>query len=205
VSIESHRAANARYLANPENRERKRVRDSTPEAAAARARYAKTPEGIAARKRARAKWKAKPGNAEKERAAIARWLATPEGAAVQRAAEARVQATAKGKADRRAARLRYQGSHKDRVRMARYRAAKRAAPINDLSGEDWAAILEEFQHCCAYCGSRGALEQDHVWPLSRRGSHTKSNVVPACRSCNSSKGPRTLAEWLGFAASASSV
>jgi 5-methylcytosine-specific restriction endonuclease McrA len=199
MSTESRRAANARYYAKPENREKARIHAASPEAVAVRARYAKTPEGIAARKRARAKWRAKPGNAEKERAAIERWKTTPEGAAVQRAAEARVRATAKGRADRRAAQRRYQGSHKDRVRVARYRAAKRAAPVNDLSDADWASLLEEFGGRCAYCGRDGAMEQDHVWPLSRGGSHTRSNVVPACRPCNASKGARTLGEWYGFA------
>jgi len=29
---------------------------------------------------------------------------------------------------------------------------------------------------------------DHVIPLSKGGKHLPSNVVPACASCNSSKG-----------------
>jgi 5-methylcytosine-specific restriction endonuclease McrA len=33
-------------------------------------------------------------------------------------------------------------------------------------------------------------------PLSRGGSHTASNIVPACRSCNSSKGARSLMQYL---------
>lgn len=35
-------------------------------------------------------------------------------------------------------------------------------------------------------------------PIARGGHHTSSNVVPACRSCNASKGKKTLAVWLGF-------
>ncbi|MDB4875733.1 MAG: hypothetical protein JWM41_2179 [Gemmatimonadetes bacterium] len=37
---------------------------------------------------------------------------------------------------------------------------------------------------------------DHVIPISRGGSHTRENVVPACRSCNSKKGDLMLLEWV---------
>jgi 5-methylcytosine-specific restriction endonuclease McrA len=51
-------------------------------------------------------------------------------------------------------------------------------------------MQEHYDHCCAYCGTRakGHLTQDHLTPLSAGGSHTVSNVIPACRSCNSRKG-----------------
>lgn len=37
-------------------------------------------------------------------------------------------------------------------------------------------------------------ELDHVEPLYWDGAHTTENLVPACLSCNRSKGPRRLAE-----------
>ena len=37
---------------------------------------------------------------------------------------------------------------------------------------------------------------DHVVPLSRGGKHEIENLLPACRSCNSSKGAKLLEEWL---------
>jgi integrase len=50
--------------------------------------------------------------------------------------------------------------------------------------------LHAIGMACAYCG--GAAEQvDHVWPLSRGGSHGAQNLVAACRRCNASKG----SEW----------
>jgi 5-methylcytosine-specific restriction endonuclease McrA len=43
---------------------------------------------------------------------------------------------------------------------------------------------------CVRCGSRKALEVDHVVPLARGGSHLPSNIQPLCRPCNRSKGAR---------------
>lgn len=85
------------------------------------------------------------------------------------------------------------------ARAARRRARMRSV-VADLTSEEWAGILAEFNHQCAYCDRRDAvLEQDHVWPISRGGGHTAANVVPACRSCNASKNDSLLADWLGFA------
>ena len=39
---------------------------------------------------------------------------------------------------------------------------------------------------------------DHLTPLSRGGSHTLENLVPACGRCNMQKGSRTYDEWLVF-------
>lgn len=72
----------------------------------------------------------------------------------------------------------------------RRRAAKLQAPINDFTHEQWILLQATFRHCCAYCGkpAKGHLTQDHIQPLSQGGSHTLSNIVPACRPCNSKKG-----------------
>lgn len=48
---------------------------------------------------------------------------------------------------------------------------------------------------CVYCSSPLNLTLDHVIPQSRGGSHEPSNLVTACRSCNSSKGAKTPEEW----------
>lgn len=53
-------------------------------------------------------------------------------------------------------------------------------------------ITSEFlgwPYGCAWCGARGVkLEVDHIIPIARGGKHHVSNVVFACRSCNSKKG-----------------
>lgn len=86
-------------------------------------------------------------------------------------------------------------------KVAEYQRRRRARKLGtdpDLTPEQWNEILDEFGHRCAYCASDGPLERDHVWPISRGGRHTRDNVVPACRSCNASKGSRILAEWMRF-------
>ncbi|WP_443078262.1 HNH endonuclease [Streptomyces sp. SP17KL33] len=55
-------------------------------------------------------------------------------------------------------------------------------------------ILARWGYACAYCGDH-ATHLDHVEPLSRGGADIESNIVPACASCNLSKGAKTLAEW----------
>lgn len=45
-----------------------------------------------------------------------------------------------------------------------------------------------------YCGA-AADTVDHITPLVRGGREHPSNLAPACRSCNSSKGDRLLTEW----------
>lgn len=49
------------------------------------------------------------------------------------------------------------------------------------------------RHVCAYCGGgfhEGDLTVEHIVPVSRGGQHMWTNVVTACRSCNTRKGNR---------------
>ena len=51
---------------------------------------------------------------------------------------------------------------------------------------------------CYYCGERvpvKSLTMDHVVPISRGGSTTKSNVVPCCKTCNNQKKNLLPQEW----------
>jgi 5-methylcytosine-specific restriction endonuclease McrA len=47
---------------------------------------------------------------------------------------------------------------------------------------------------CAYC-TRSATTVDHLWPFDLYGAETDANLVPACATCNCSKGNSSLAEW----------
>src|SRR5262245_46265433 len=72
--------------------------------------------------------------------------------------------------------------------QARRRMRLDSSAINDLTTEQWQEILAVYGRRCAYCGRKVKnLEQDHILALARGGSHTASNVVPACRSCNAKK------------------
>lgn len=73
----------------------------------------------------------------------------------------------------------------------RRKALERGAPLSDLTAAQWAAIKEAYDLRCAYCGERvEVLTQDHVLALSKGGAHTATNIVPACKSCNSRKNDR---------------
>ena len=75
-----------------------------------------------------------------------------------------------------------------RARNARRRARKIAAIVNDFTAAQWIEMQAAYGFQCVYCGRKmKRLTQDHLTPLSKGGDHTASNIVPACRSCNSRK------------------
>ena len=56
--------------------------------------------------------------------------------------------------------------------------------------------MEMFAGRCFYCFDT-ADTMDHRIPLVRGGAHLPSNLVPACRSCNSRKHDKTQFEFIG--------
>jgi hypothetical protein len=48
---------------------------------------------------------------------------------------------------------------------------------------------------CAYCRCNRATTLDHLKPKSRGGSSLRSNLIPACRECNHSKGSQSWLVW----------
>lgn len=68
------------------------------------------------------------------------------------------------------------------------RHARRGAPLTQESREWWLSLIDPE---CRYCGEP-ATEIDHIVPISKGGTGELSNLVPACRSCNASKGDREL-------------
>lgn len=56
-------------------------------------------------------------------------------------------------------------------------------------------LFRRDHHTCLYCGKQykeSMLTRDHVKPLSRGGKDIWSNVVTACRRCNTHKGNHLL-------------
>ena len=85
---------------------------------------------------------------------------------------------------------------KDRIKKHRRRSRLRNLPHTFTEG-DWLVTLEAFAHSCAYCAASDIkLQQDHFVPLSKGGAYVVENIVPACKSCNSSKRDKDVAEWL---------
>jgi len=75
-----------------------------------------------------------------------------------------------------------------------YMAKRRELPCT-LTTEQWGYIKEYLNNRCAYCGEEKPLAQDHFYPLSLGGEFTISNIICACKNCNSSKGPKIFAKW----------
>jgi len=62
--------------------------------------------------------------------------------------------------------------------------------------EEWEFACEWFDNRCAYCDVTSFLTQDHLVPVSGGGPWTVLNIIPACVSCNSSKGSRQAHLWI---------
>ena len=83
-----------------------------------------------------------------------------------------------------------------KARAARKRKRRMARVEHDLSVEQWAALRDAWGGC-AYCGEAAQpLQRDCVLALSRGGRYTLTNIVPACRSCNTSKCNDEVTGWL---------
>jgi 5-methylcytosine-specific restriction endonuclease McrA len=71
--------------------------------------------------------------------------------------------------------------------------------VNDLTDTQWQEIKKERENRCYFCAvCCEEPTQEHLQPLSRGASHKKSNVVPACRTCNSMKGKKTEREYRDY-------
>ena len=67
---------------------------------------------------------------------------------------------------------------------------------HNLTDSQWAALQMAWGGC-AYCGVNGApLQKDCVLPISRGGRYEVANVVPSCRSCNTSKCNSEVTSWM---------
>jgi 5-methylcytosine-specific restriction endonuclease McrA len=87
-----------------------------------------------------------------------------------------------------------------RVYRQRRRARLRDGRSLGISAELWSAMCrgrqnEKGEVCCMYCKQPCVPTVDHVIPLARGGRDEASNVVVACRSCNSSKQNKLIHEW----------
>ncbi|WP_425203651.1 HNH endonuclease [Priestia megaterium] len=72
---------------------------------------------------------------------------------------------------------------------------------HDITKEEWLKCKEFFNNECAYCGmtekehKEKYNQQLHKEHVIHDGSNKIDNCIPACRSCNSSKGTYDLDEW----------
>lgn len=81
------------------------------------------------------------------------------------------------------------------VKLRAYKRMRRRLGLGDPCG--WTSIRHRILirdgNVCRYCGSF-ADTVDHVYPRALGGGNEDSNLVSACRSCNSKKHTRSLDE-----------
>jgi 5-methylcytosine-specific restriction endonuclease McrA len=65
-------------------------------------------------------------------------------------------------------------------------------------GRTFVLAEAELRHAgkCRYCVVRAATTADHIVPLHQGGARGVENLAACCSTCNTSKGPRTIAEWI---------
>jgi len=65
-----------------------------------------------------------------------------------------------------------------------------------LTLRQWENCKKYFKNQCAYCGELAdVLHQEHLIPVSSGGPYVAENIIPSCRSCNSSKYNKDFFDW----------
>lgn len=85
----------------------------------------------------------------------------------------------------------------ERQRFYSARRRQQVAGLPDtLTFEQWKSACEWFGHKCAYCGEEAFLGEDHLIPVSKGGSRTVLNIIPACFPCNNAKRATRAHIWI---------
>jgi hypothetical protein len=85
----------------------------------------------------------------------------------------------------------------DRSKEKLSRRSKENKRVFDFTEQDWEDVVVAFGGKCAYCQRNSKLTRDHFNPVTMLGGDTvPGNIVPACLSCNSSKGNRVTFLWV---------
>ena len=89
---------------------------------------------------------------------------------------------------------------KERLRLIAKRNKRRyAIKLGDITTGQINNLLSESDNECFWCGDdipNGELHLDHIYPISKGGKHTISNLTVSCSRCNQRKGDTNPDEWL---------
>ena len=89
----------------------------------------------------------------------------------------------------------------NRGKTAEYSKAYKKRKGRTIPEQAWERCKTYFDHACAYCG---LSEEEHIEKINQQlhkehvendGSNGIDNCVPACKSCNASKGKKDFMEW----------
>ena len=91
----------------------------------------------------------------------------------------------------------YRREHPEVHKASRHKRRAAIADSNShFTAEEFKLLCEAFENRCFYCKQELPLTPDHAVPLSRGGSNSIENIIPACMSCNNRKKAKTLEEFL---------
>lgn len=103
------------------------------------------------------------------------------------------------KSELHAKQLAYMRTDRGKMLAAKHRHNRRARNQSVIIGaytpKELLALKEVFDNLCAYCCDKTAKSLDHFIPVSKGGSDCLGNLLPCCRSCNSSKCNSDPFEW----------
>lgn len=73
---------------------------------------------------------------------------------------------------------------------------KRHGGESELTEKEWEFAVKYFNGRCCYCGKyMSNPTKDHIKPLHDGGSLRRDNIIPCCKSCNSSKKDNEMMSW----------
>lgn len=95
------------------------------------------------------------------------------------------------------------------ARIGKENGSRRTGRNRADNGSKWItpkkrwAIYARDDHRCVYCGismedASAGFTLDHLVPTELGGSNEASNLITACKACNSSKGKKTTASFLNW-------
>ena len=98
----------------------------------------------------------------------------------------------------------WKAANPDKVLLQEHKRRARELRLPDtLTVAEWRKAVSYWEGRCAYCGEKFDRESrkrtlDHYIPIShpRCPGTTAQNCVPACHTCNMSKGKKDVLEWL---------
>lgn len=89
-------------------------------------------------------------------------------------------------------------------RLKKQKLKRKKQELHGLTKAEALAVYAE-RSSCLYCGCHlgpRAKVLDHMDPLSKGGAHDASNLVVACRGCNTRKAAKEFIKWLPLVAEA---
>jgi HNH endonuclease len=81
------------------------------------------------------------------------------------------------------------------------RSKRRTGHVGSHTTKEWNNLRKRYSGFCGYCDINEGSTKDHFHPCTPkegeyRGTNNILNIIPACKTCNSSKGNNNPYEWI---------